>query len=495
MLNVIVLSGILRVYGQPQSTVITGRVRHANPTKTQVIVTMNRVGFPATPKYVDLDAQGQFSGTFFSEVPTDVWIRYRTNFLVLTHPGDSLFVEFDGRPQKRASLLETIQFAGNAAQINREAAAFQQRYFASDLYQDWDAKRTARKDYDPQQYLRYLERRQQHLDTLWRHYVLAVKPQQETADWSQFFIEQDFYDGVALYPHLHRRANHLSRTEWEVPVTFYDHLLERLPLNEATLINGYNLSSFINRFYFRYIQTQIWNDPHNTQYVTKEGNVKLSKAGFDSLMVYGVIHYTPDPFLRQLVLTELFEDHFEESDAELFEKYRAVAKQHITQSYLWEPLVKDYQGLVYRLNHPQMASDAVLKQLKASSARQIIKQILSNNRGKVIYVDLWAPWCGPCRAEMPYAKHLMKRVSPKQVAFVYLCLDSKKSAWKQALADLQIGGQQYFLSSEQSAALRNRLNVQGVPYYLLFDAQGTLREKGTQLRPEVVEPKIHQLLN
>ena len=120
--------------------------------------------------------------------------------------------------------------------------------------------------------------------------------------------------------------------------------------------------------------------------------------------------------------------------------------------------------------------------------------ILSVNKGKVIYIDCWATWCGPCKAEMPNSKVLMKQMAGKEVTFVYICIDSPEKLWKSNLSELQLEGQHYFLSDKQSNDFKKLFNVNGVPFYFLIDKNGLFVESGTHLRPGMVTNKIEGLL-
>lgn len=92
--------------------------------------------------------------------------------------------------------------------------------------------------------------------------------------------------------------------------------------------------------------------------------------------------------------------------------------------------------------------------------------MLSSLKGKVIYVDLWATWCGPCLAEMPHYETLREKYKENtQVAFVSLSIDDGIDLWKRNVDQRKADGIQWLIN-------RNKLdayNIVGIPRTLLID--------------------------
>lgn len=94
---------------------------------------------------------------------------------------------------------------------------------------------------------------------------------------------------------------------------------------------------------------------------------------------------------------------------------------------------------------------------------------LQSFKGKKVFVNLWATWCPPCRAEMPSIERLSKQVDPEKVAFVMLSLDDfnkAKSFVQQKKLDLPI----YYPGEN----LPELFNVQGIPVTFIFNEKGEL---------------------
>ena len=139
-------------------------------------------------------------------------------------------------------------------------------------------------------------------------------------------------------------------------------------------------------------------------------------------------------------------------------------------------------------------NDTVLTKLDDRPVKDLLDDIISKNKGKVIYIDCWATWCSPCLAEMPNSKTLMQEFKGKDVAFVFLCLNSQEDVWRSTVDSLKIEGQHYFLSKKQSNDLRFLLKLQGIPYYILYNKDGAVLEQPT-LRPSMMKEKIYKLIN
>ena len=348
-----------------QKTIISGKVVNFDRNNLEVTLSVNRPGLGQESIVTQLDSTGNFIDSIDLYIPTDLWIQYKTNFLVLIHPGDSINVVFDGESWQRPEILQSIQFSGDATSTNQAAAKFQQMYFSSSLYSDWDAKAKANKEYNIDQYVCYLDTMQQRNLELLQNFIYEVSPNEETRVWAQTFIGEDYYDALSFYPDDHLRTNNLKRDEWAVPVSYFNPLLKRLPVTESMLISGYALSSFVNRYHYKYAINNVRDEIERQKLFPDKKN--MTPAIWDSLLVHGIIKYTPDTLLRQLVLAEHFSQRLQISDVSLFDKYKSIVDTHIQEPFLKKPLYESYNRVKSQIENPQIASDAILKQFEGTS--------------------------------------------------------------------------------------------------------------------------------
>ncbi|MBV1888299.1 MAG: TlpA family protein disulfide reductase [Urechidicola sp.] len=117
---------------------------------------------------------------------------------------------------------------------------------------------------------------------------------------------------------------------------------------------------------------------------------------------------------------------------------------------------------------------------------------LSDLKGKYVYIDVWATWCGPCKQQIPYLKKVEEEYHGKNIAFVSISTDrqNKHAAWKKMIEDRQMGGIQLFAGTDYSFAQEYQIN--SIPRFILIDPDGNIVDANA---PRPSEPSLKTLFN
>lgn len=100
---------------------------------------------------------------------------------------------------------------------------------------------------------------------------------------------------------------------------------------------------------------------------------------------------------------------------------------------------------------------------------------LSEFFGKVLYIDLWATWCGPCCMEIPYMDKRVEHYKDNaRIQFVSISLDRDRKAWLKKIENDQPAWPQFNADSEQDKVISKQWGVTGIPRFLIINADGTI---------------------
>lgn len=100
---------------------------------------------------------------------------------------------------------------------------------------------------------------------------------------------------------------------------------------------------------------------------------------------------------------------------------------------------------------------------------------LSEFKGKVVLLDVWATWCGPCLSEIQHLKALDEKYKGKDFVIISVSVDEKHDCeiWKKFIKEENLPGVQLFAGGFDSD-VANFYNIESIPRFLLFDKEGNI---------------------
>ena len=119
---------------------------------------------------------------------------------------------------------------------------------------------------------------------------------------------------------------------------------------------------------------------------------------------------------------------------------------------------------------------------------------LESLKGRLLYIDVWATWCGPCIKEMPYLKKLIGDYRGKEIEFVSISVDSKNdySKWRKMVAEKEIGGIQLYDQQGFDSEFMKAFSVSIIPRFMMIDSNGNIIT-GNAPRPS--SEKVREYIN
>jgi thiol-disulfide isomerase/thioredoxin len=109
---------------------------------------------------------------------------------------------------------------------------------------------------------------------------------------------------------------------------------------------------------------------------------------------------------------------------------------------------------------------------------------LADLKGKFTYIDVWATWCGPCKAEIPSLKTLEHDYAGKNINFVSLSIDDDRthkgswdlaaSDWRAMVKDKELGGIQIMAPKGWQSEFIKNYKITGIPRFILVDPNGKI---------------------
>jgi len=158
-------------------------------------------------------------------------------------------------------------------------------------------------------------------------------------------------------------------------------------------------------------------------------------------------------------------------------------KQTISDPFIADFIGKCNEATLAKIEANKLMKGSNINSVPETEGEKLFAEIMKKYRGKVVYVDFWATWCGPCRSGIEAIKPLKDEMSDKDVVFVYITNPSSPlQTYNNMIPDIK--GEHYRLTQDEWNIISGQFNISGIPHYALVGKSG-----------EIINPHLSHMSN
>ena len=242
---------------------------------------------------------------------------------------------------------------------------------------------------------------------------------------------------------------------------------------------------------------QMFDGVEFTELYLKSGydlTLKMDAKMFDESIVYSVVGSAENNYLAQATLSGSslgLNKLIEMNEADFMAAIDNKTKSDLAKL---ESSNLDVNFIALQKNNIERSRAGLTAFLKDRKAKLLLNNALNNSmsspfdylnfkggntklsdfNGKYVYIDVWATWCGPCIAEIPFLKKVEEKYEGKNIAFVSISVDVQKDfeKWKKFVAEKQLGGVQLFADKDWNSDFIKSFGINSIPRFILIDPSG-----------------------
>jgi len=367
----------------------------------------------------------------------------RGRLKVYVNPGDSLHISVAN------SILAEPVFTGDNAEVNNYL--FERDKLERNMRANFQ-QITALEEAD---FLEKLEVEKSNFTNLFDSIASKIKDER-FAKFEKARADFEFAEYRLNYPNYHAYVNRLQSFNVS---DGYNNYFETLNLKDSTLANLKEFDSFVNSYIDNLAQKEVVYAPEiPINQFMKDYSLKKLALIQQKTDVQAIIDN-----VSKNVIKEYVSQLGSEANDEVYQNYLSVSKNEAHKGDIKKEL--DSWAL--------LAEGAVAPVIEYPNAEG---EMISTEsfKGKLVYVDVWATWCGPCIAEIPSLKALEEKYHNADVVFLSVSVDEERDyqKWKDFVANRELKGVQLYAKGWSKIA--KDYKIMGIPRFMLFDKEGKI---------------------
>lgn len=380
----------------------------------------------ATIESAEVDPKGNFNLKLSLEKGFYLLKYGRESVYIYVYPNDKLEISFDAK-----NFNKTLCFSGDGAQRNNYLVHKAQlmEKMTEDINSFYDVSET-----------KYLEN------------LLGVKERLQKElkqiDVEPYFMEDE--EKSLQYNYL------LSIQNFKTSYTYYLGKEIKLSNNFYSELKGIdlrNMQDYKWQPYYYYLVNSIWSKRINKEVGFKNMSTKLLEIKEEE-----VINSVFNGFYSQITRDKAkAKDYFK-----LIKKY-STSKEYIAAA-------KKQMESLFLIGKGDVSPSFTYMDIKKKEVS------LSDFKGKLIYMDVWATWCAPCKKQIPYLQKLEEYFDGQDIVFISISVDKIKAYenWENMVREQELGGIQLFADNSFDSPFMKAYGINSIPRFIIVDKDGNV---------------------
>ncbi len=459
-------------FGIEKNVIITGKIGGFDPElhpNTMELSTYDILGIK--PTYTTtIDSSGYFKLSFPIAYTREVSLNY-AGLPLIVRPGDSLHITTDNEfLQQEDTEGNFVHFQNDEiGKTNLAVYKFKCENFdiAFDVRND-----DAVKNLSPKKYIEFIYNQNSVLKENFDKYIKDHKTTPLFRAWCNDKIHY-----LTLHELMQYRWKHPNN--YQLPNDYFS-FLDDYDINDNQLFSTRH-SLFLHELYM-----YNWDKPVINAMNSREHNYKI---------VIDTMKANSTGFTQEFLLTKVYMNTLNGQLIDIFETIYDSTNFH--QPYFKNAIDNKYEELKNYLSN-QNTENINLTTIQSQTLEELLDTITQKYQNKVIYVDFWAPWCGPCMEEMQYSKEIIEIYKDNDdIVFLFLANGCTIKSWKATIANKKLTGEHILLTDEQYNLFADMLDFSGIPHYTLIDknANIVLKDAPRPSEKDIIIKEIERQLN
>jgi thiol-disulfide isomerase/thioredoxin len=268
-------------------------------------------------------------------------------------------------------------------------------------------------------------------------------------EFAELMMDELQYDGANLklnYPDFH---DYLKPDSALVMSDTYDSFLQNLEIDDESKLAIPAFQTFLT-LYLTFKTTQEKTDSLTPFFAKKFNNIGIK---FQNSKIKDLLYYL---LMKDGLQTSINDAAATINDFNKLEKNQKYLDEINTEYAKWTHLLKGKPSPTWSYKDANG-----------------VKHSNTSYQGKVVYIDIWASWCGPCLRELPFI-HTLEEQYKDKVAFVSISIDASKDEWLDILQSKKLKGSQLIADADWHSSIVTDYRIDGIPRFIILAKDGTI---------------------